>query len=447
MPLRYRSNILAGNLVAFDQRHDATGDFPAPEIVPWLVRGTSRLHETRVKPSAIQTAGAVVLLLLIAMLGGCASVGERRREGSYLAWQQKLKTSLSSSVQTEHLDIFYRPGSKSAAHAKRIGTAAEEELAQICRRLEVPNDVRYTLFLFEDHEDLAKTTELPGTGGFSWGKTSCLLYGDRPARIHEMVHIVAAEKIVGGQKNMFRVEGLANAVLDSFGGWDVHAVAKHYRDTGQMPPLREMTETTDFYGWLQKHSHLNTYDIAGSWMKFLLETQGVEKTKRYYGPESVREAFGVPLEDLEKDWLAALERYQPTEEIALQVGASNGRSPDRFTVVEGESFSGRIEFHLAQAPQFNADGTVVLAYGGQFTTRPLTSPEPEVPTIKYGWLKNGVQLENAKSPSLALSNITSADAGTYVGLVAYKDGDTEPRVIAAWVVMLTVIPRTELSLP
>lgn len=364
-------------------------------------------------------------------------------------WQQKIEQTLTASEHTAHLDVFYRPDSVAAMHGKRIAVAAEGELARICAQLEVANDVRYTLFLFDDGKDLAEKTGVSDTGGFSTYRTSCLIYGDGPARIHEMVHLVAAAKIPGKARNMFPVEGLANALLDAVPNWDVHAIAKHYRATGRLPRLTEMTEATDFYAWLGKQGNLNVYDIAGSWMRFLLDTQGVAKTKRFYGGETAEKAFDASLEILEKSWHAALEAYEPPPEIAFRVAVSDGRSPERQTGVEGQPFVCNIDFRLQKPLEktTGGDSFLVNSLTTQFDEAVGKLPKTDSVAVNYRWMKDGKKIEHADGPRLALDHLTAADAGTYIAFVAIQQRESELLPVAAQVILLTVVRKSEVGEP
>jgi hypothetical protein len=84
-------------------------------------------------------------------------------------------------------------------------------------------------------------------------------------------------------------------------------VTAFYRERGELPPLAELVGAQDFYAWLGAHPGFNAYDVAGSWFRFLLDTFGAAKTRRYYAGVPAREAFGADLEALEKRWHAHLD--------------------------------------------------------------------------------------------------------------------------------------------
>ena len=231
---------------------------------------------------------------------------------------------LTGSYSTEHFQIRYRPGSRAGASAERTGAMAERDLARICTLLDVKNDAKYVLFLFDDVPEIWAVTKSSGNAGFSGGDASYLPYDDDQTRFHEMVHIVGHAK-VGDPKTMFCAEGIANALLEYVHGVHVHAVAKYYKKAGKLLPVAEMLGAPDFYAWMSQHPGLNAYDVAGSWFRFLLDTHGLAKVKRWYLGEPAKKVFGADEAALEKAWLAALDKYELRPEVEALLAARDGR--------------------------------------------------------------------------------------------------------------------------
>jgi hypothetical protein len=128
-------------------------------------------------------------VLLAFSLIGCATIDT-------MAWQRQIEGALPQSLRMDHFDVHWRSGSGAAAKAGWVANSAERELSRICVQLEVANDTRYNLFLFEGSEDLQKTTNAPGfIASFSLGRAVYLGNLDEATRIHEMVHMVAAAKM------------------------------------------------------------------------------------------------------------------------------------------------------------------------------------------------------------------------------------------------------------
>lgn len=229
------------------------------------------------------------------------------------------KRVLTASAKTAHFRIFYRPGSRAGAAVDRVAVLAERELARICSQLGVEIGGSLKLYLYDDLEELARVTGVKGTGGYSAGDASHIPFDNDQTRYHEMVHIVAFNLLpkVGKEKrNLFFAEGLANACLEFVHGVPVHAVAKYYRSKGVLPSLQEMTGPLDFYAWLRARAGFNAYDVAGSYMRFLLDRYGPARTTRFYTGVSAKSAFGVRETELETQWHGALDQFVMRPELA-----------------------------------------------------------------------------------------------------------------------------------
>ncbi len=243
---------------------------------------------------------------------------------------------------TPHFTLRYRPGSRAGASVERTGAAAERDLQRICEALALKSGGHYDLWLYDDLRELHLLTGTQGNGGFSSGSPtdppyrSHVPYDVDQTRFHELVHLVAADRVKFETPNMFFNEGLANALLEHVDGVHVHAIAKWYRTRGTLPPIAEMTGAPDFYAFLRAHPGLDTYDIAASWFRFLIDTHGVEKTKRYYGGVPPKTAFGRDEAALEKAWLAALDAYVLRPEVETLLRQRNGEHAEFTRVVPAD---------------------------------------------------------------------------------------------------------------
>lgn len=218
------------------------------------------------------------------------------------------KAALAGTERTAHFEIRFRPGSRAEAEVDWILAVVEDDLARVLKELglrEFPHTVR--LCLYDDVGELQRLTGVP-SGGHSTTLEMHVPCDHDQTRVHELVHVVAEKFAEKGSepRNMFFAEGLANAVLRFVHGVPVDAVAAFHLEQGQVPPMAEVHAMDDFYTWLQRHPGVNGYDIAGSWMRHLLDGYGPEKVRRYYKGVPAKEAFGKDLEAIEKDWHARL---------------------------------------------------------------------------------------------------------------------------------------------
>lgn len=214
--------------------------------------------------------------------------------------------------RTAHFEVHFRPGSRSEAAVDRVLALVEDDLARILKSLDLaafPHTIR--LYLYDDVAELQRVTGVP-SAGHSMPLESHVPCDNDQTRVHELVHVVAEKFTESGpeHRNLFFAEGLANAVLGFVHGVPVDAVAAFYRQRGQLPAMVEVHALDDFYDWLGKRPGVNGYDIAGSWMRYLLDTHGAAKVRRYYKGVSVDDAFGTDLATLERGWHARLDAVQ-----------------------------------------------------------------------------------------------------------------------------------------
>lgn len=240
----------------------------------------------------------------------------------------KAEKVLTARHDTERFEIRFRPGSRAAASVDRVAVVAERDAARIFSLLDMKAEGKLRLFLYDDVAELAAITKTGGNAGYSSGNASHVPHDNDQTRFHELVHVIAYRLPKSGSepRNLFFAEGLANALLEFVDGVPVHAVAAFEKRRGALPPLGEMTAAKDFYAWLGKHPGLDAYDIAGSYFRFLIDTHGAGKVKQYYTGQPPQEAFGVPEEQLEKDWHEHLGRFVLRPEVETLLRRRRGEA-------------------------------------------------------------------------------------------------------------------------
>jgi hypothetical protein len=279
----------------------ATGPGSSPTFAPRaLLRRaapTAEFSMTREPPmSVVQRAAGLVLCFAFAAAAQDAQLDPEK--------------ALSGVVKTQRVRVRFRPDSRAEASADRVAALVEDDLNRILKELDF-QQFRHVvqLFLYDDLDDLARTTGVQGTGGFSVPLTSHVPHDNDQTRVHELVHVVAEKFGDRGPetRNLFSAEGLANAVLRYVHGVHVDCVAAFYRKRGELPPLAEMLGAQDFYAWMGSRPGFNAYDVAGSFFRFLLDVHGPQKTRRFYVGHPAKDAFGVDLPALEAKWHARLD--------------------------------------------------------------------------------------------------------------------------------------------
>jgi hypothetical protein len=234
------------------------------------------------------------------------------------------KTTHTGSLRSARVEVRYRPESLAAATAEAALDAAERDLDRIAKTLEVKPKGPFTLWIYDDLTELAAITGTNGNGGFTSGRDVNVPCGNAQTRLHELVHAVHNELAKAGDepRNQFFHEGLANAVVEFVDGIHVHAVAAFYLKRDELPALEEVA-AGDFYAFCAKRPKFRSYDVAGSYMRFLLDRYGAAKLKQYAMGATAKAAFGADLDAVEKAWREFVGKFplRPETETLLRVGA------------------------------------------------------------------------------------------------------------------------------
>jgi hypothetical protein len=270
----------------------------------------------------------VVLALIVGLPGAARAAGATSGLEDYAPAVPRAAKFLTETLETEHLAIHFRPDSRAAATVDRLAAAAERDYARITAALEMSIQDRIHLFVYDDVEELQAITRNRGAGGLSAGRESHVPHDNDQTRFHEMAHVVSALVPSAGTeaRSLFFAEGLANALLEFVDGVHVHAVAAFERGRGALPALAEMTGAPDFYEWIRAHPNLGHYDVAGSYLRFLLDSHGAEAVKRYYAGAPAVEAFGSDEAALETKWHERLDRFPLRPETATLLRNRRGET-------------------------------------------------------------------------------------------------------------------------
>jgi hypothetical protein len=212
-------------------------------------------------------------------------------------------TTHTQKLRSARIELRCRPGSLAAATAEATLDAAERDLDRIGASLEVKPKGPFTLWIYDDLFELSAITGSNGLGGYTSGRDVNIPVDNPQTRLHELVHAVHGELAKTGDepRNVFFHEGLANAVVEFVDGVHVHAVAGFYLKQDRLPALKTLTEG-DFYAYCRKDPKFRSYDVAGSWVRFLFDRYGAAKLKQYVLGAPAKTAFGAEADALEKSW-------------------------------------------------------------------------------------------------------------------------------------------------
>lgn len=129
-----------------------------------------------------------------------------------------------------------------------------------------------------------------------------------PVLKHELAHLFAGELASGFLRvpargrvfvNLGLVEGVAVAAdWPVRAGLTVHQWARAMRALGVAPDPRAVVYPSGFWA----ESSARAYTIAGSFVRFLVDTRGIEPLGRAYASNDFEAAYGVPMATLVEEW-------------------------------------------------------------------------------------------------------------------------------------------------
>jgi hypothetical protein len=246
--------------------------------------------------------------------------------------EQRVLTRLTATAEAGKLVIHYRPSSWMTRILPGFKEDQARALAELEKRLGMTYEGKVHVFVYLDVAEMARLTGVQGAGAYSGGRVLHTPFSTLPH--HELTHILclqwneARNRPVPHDKKAtdydkpeykFVVEGLADAMTRvGTEGIPIRHWVTFYRRVGAVPPLAKLLASFPNTG-----TQAPGYWIAGSFLEFLIETQGMRKVKRYYfKPGAMKEIFGKGLAGLEADWQAWLD--QTPVDLATMAGVLGG---------------------------------------------------------------------------------------------------------------------------
>jgi len=270
----------------------------------------------------------VVLALCIAALEAKAvRLGFRSSDAA-------VRLALGGRTETEHADILF-PREKSPEDVERLRRDVEFRLAGLGRFFGAPPPpVRVVVFRSPEEKQ-----RWVGAGGTQFAKPWLLsVYLNdapfpHPTLGHELAHVAAGAFGSGpfrvtsrwGVPLMGVVEGVAVAADDPHGELTLHAWAAGMRRQGLMPDVRGIVGATGFW----TAAPARAYTAAGSFLRFLRDTQGTERLQRLLAHGGFAGVYGRPLDTLVSEWERMLDGL-PLDESAVNRAFARFRQPSLF---------------------------------------------------------------------------------------------------------------------
>ena len=168
---------------------------------------------------------------------------------------------------------------------------------------------------YRDRAHMGAVTGNGNTNGYA-EPSSLRFHTIWPTDNHEVVHVYAGGwgSPVALFGEGFAVAHQMNPVTGDFvakwSGTPVHELARRFRAAGQLSSIAALADTSTF----RSQDPNVTYPVAGSFVRFLIDSEGMPAMRRLYGSmgptaplSTVRAAFqqvyGFSLEEAERRWL------------------------------------------------------------------------------------------------------------------------------------------------
>jgi hypothetical protein len=237
-----------------------------------------------------------------------------------------IAAELGSAIDTAHCHAIL-PRELPAGVAHRIAEDCEFLVGQLTRTLGVQEQDKISAFFFRSPEE---KRDLMGAARVyiakPWRREVYLQLGEYPHPVlaHELAHVVARNastgmfgvpgKLGGLVPEPTLVEGMAVALEPvARDELTAHQWAKAAFASDIAPPLSSLLGV-NFFGQNQALA----YTLAGSFLRFVLDTRGAEALRKTYALGSVEQGLGQPFAALEAEWKKYLDQVAlPARAAAL----------------------------------------------------------------------------------------------------------------------------------
>lgn len=246
------------------------------------------------RPSKIRHTAAIAVFFLPTALRSTINEADGYSE---------LKTKLSSHHRNGPIHIYLDP---------RLDSMGTELLHyssfaydRVYTGLNVTSKPDVDIFVFHDAEQKKK---IFGAGETHFAKIwrNEIFVNAANARDvirHEIVHIIASQEGWPIWRTGL-LEGLAVAVEWNEPYFTPHEWAGALLRLGRNPSLREWFTGTGFFAY---HGRMS-YILSGSFVRFLIDTYGVDKVKKVYSGETFEDVYGHSIDSLDRQWRTFLDR-------------------------------------------------------------------------------------------------------------------------------------------
>lgn len=278
---------------------------------------------------------ATVILGVITLIGLHVS----RQETGVAPTAASIQATLGGRAESDNFVIYYSDDITDSTDVALLVQDHEFRLAQILDTFGLdrrPFDEKIESYVYPDPETKKRLMGARGTSFADPFDRAMHLNAagyPHPVLKHELVHVVSSafSGWPGFNPRIGIHEGLAVAV-----DWEQNELvpdewAAIMRNENLLPPLSELTSMSGFW----RSPPARAYLATGSFIRYLLDTQGADHVREFFGDSDYTKHFGQPLDELEAGWHRMLDTVPITPEArafalsSLKRGAIFDRSCPR----------------------------------------------------------------------------------------------------------------------
>lgn len=240
-----------------------------------------------------------------------------------------IEDKLGGLKETAHFKIYYERGSQVGREIEWIAQDHEFRYAQLIHYFQIQPTNKVRSYIYTSSGQKKRLVGARGTSiedPLGYGFHINYEAFPHPVMKHELAHALTADwhPILKVSLKVGLHEGIAVAADWDEGKLTAHQWSQAMQQLGIAPT---MSQIMGLGFWTQASSQ--SYTLAGSFVRFLIERYGVEKARRVFPTGNFKEVYTRSLVELEREWKEFLETVTLTE-ADLEIAAHRFKRPSIF---------------------------------------------------------------------------------------------------------------------
>lgn len=253
-------------------------------------------------------------LCLVAMVIAFVSIYLHRSELGLRPTRSYIEKKLGGMKETEHFKLYYEKGSRVEQEIEWIAHDHEFRYAQLTTYFQMQPSKKIRSYIYTSPEQKKQligaretSVEDPFGGGFH------INYEEFPHPVmkHELAHALTADwhPLLKVSLKPGLHEGIAVAAAWNYEQFTPHQRSKAMRQLKIAPKIQQIM---GLGFW--KEASSRSYTLAGSFVRFLVDTYGLEEFKDVFPTGNFKKIYGKTLTNLVQEWESFLESVPLTED-------------------------------------------------------------------------------------------------------------------------------------